>query len=951
MSPLPTCDDPGNGPIVGRDRELARCQELLSAVGPGGQAVLIEGEAGIGKSTLVDAVVRLAAAQGFRELRCTGVQSETTYGFAGLHELFHPVLDRLSALPDRQRQALEVALGQADGPAPSRLMTGLAALGLLEDYSAEQPAVVVVEDAQWLDASTAQAIAFVARRLSNARVLLIVTMRTDAAERAIEAPEGAAAGLIRSIPLAELPLGPLTEEESERLLREQRPEPDEGTRRLILAEAVGNPLALTELGRALTGHPPPGGVVGDRWLPMTRRLQQAFLAGASRLPERSRRMLLLIAAAPESSLRQLMTAAARAGLSLDDLAPIEKARLATVAGDQVVLRHPLVRSAVYGAASFAERTAAHRVLADTATDPDRAAWHAAAAVPDHDDAVAAALEATATRARDRSALAESVAALRRAAALSSSEPDRTRRLAAAAEIARQAGDVAGSALLVREARSAATDPDVLAHLALTQVALTNSAAVPGHSTDDLLDLAARLAGPRGDGNRTQRLRVLATAATAHCVHGLPDDLRARLRQAIDAAAGDDGGLLALVGRVLLYPAEHAAQARSELPGLLRVIRDAYLSDEARRWPSRPQIIIGAGLMAEAVHDLPAALDCWNLGVEYSHRTGAPGDEAWALRERGMIRIGLGRLQDGLADAEMALRIGADLGLRVTAADAAIAAARAYAWRGDNARALAALDRGEELAGADGPTFIKARASWAAGLVALNERRHEDAWAALNAAQAHTFTGWWALADLTEAAVRTGRTAQVTPLLTRASEEAAAFASPYLDNLVRRGLAQVQPGSGAEEHFEAALATAGDNPSTLEIARTRLVYGEWLRRRRRIVDAREQLGAALRVFEGAGASPWAERAAAELRAAGVVSAPPTATREAGRRAVPDATAVLTAQELQIARMAAAGMTNREIADRIYLSHRTVATHLYKVFPKLGVSNRTQLRAALEQAGAA
>ncbi|XVU28677.1 AAA family ATPase [Actinoplanes sp. CA-054009] len=892
--------------IVGREAELARFRELLDAVGPGGQAVVVEGEAGIGKSTLVSAVAALAAERGFRELSCTGVASETTSGFAGLHELLHPVLDRLPALPGRQREALEIALGRADGPAPSRLMTGLAALGLLEEYAAEQPTLVVVEDAQWLDASSAQTLAFAARRLSQAPVLMIVTMRR------VADPFGS---------LPQLPLGPLGEEASEQLLAGL----DAPTRKRILAEAVGNPLALTELPRALTPAR-----AGDQWLPMTRRLEQAFLDGAAGLPERSREMLLLIAAAPDSSLRQLMAAAAGAGLSLDDFAPIERAGLAAVAGDRVVPRHPLVRSAVYNAASFADRTAAHRLLAAAATDPDRAAWHAAAATPDYDDEVAAALEETADRARDRSAQIEAVAALRRAAALSSSVADRARRLAAAAEVARQAGEVADSALLVREAWPLATDPDVLAHLTLTEVALGASAAVPGHSTGELLDLVARLAGPDGTANRMQRLRVLTTAATANAIQGLPGDLRARLDDAIVAAAGDLKTPHALVGRVLLDPVTHAAEARERMPALRRAVLDYLAEDPA---PSRSQIIIGVGLMALAVHDLPAALEWWSLGVDHFHRAGAPGDEAWTMRERALIRVGLGQLREGLADAEMALRLGSDLGLRVTAADAAIVAARAYAWQGDNARALAAIALGEGL----DVTFIRARAGWSAGLIALNEHRYEDAWTALEAAQAIGTTGLWSLGDLTEAAVRTGRESLVAPLL----ERAAAFGGPYLINLVHRGLAQIAPGLEAEEHYEAALA-AEDNPAVLEIARTRLAYGEWLRRRRRIVDAREQLSAALRAFEAAGAHPWIERASTELRAAGVA---PVASRSAR-----NVLGQLTAQELRIVELAAEGLTNKEIADQLYLSHRTIGTHLYKVFPKLGISNRNQLRSALSSSPA-
>lgn len=904
--------------LIGREQELSRFRELLDTVGSGGRALVVEGEAGIGKSTLVDTVARVAAEQGFHELRCTGVHSETTSGFAGLHELFHPVLGRLDALPQGQRQALQVALGQADGPAPSQLMTGLAVLGLLEELSAEQPLLVVVEDAQWLDASTTQALSFAARRLSQARVLLIVTVRPHA-------------GVFASIPV--LALGPLDRAESESLLREQQPALDAPTRTLVLDESMGNPLALTELPRALTAAHAPA---GDGWLPMNSRLEQAFLAGAAELGERSRRMLLLIAAAPESSLRHLMAAADGAGLGVEDLAPIEQSRLAVVTGDRIVLRHPLVRSAVYGAASFAERTVAHRVLAAAARDPDRAVWHAAAATPDFDDEVAAALEASATRARNRSALIEAAATLRRAAGLSSSVTERTRRLAAAAEIARQAGAVDDSAQLVREAWPLGEDPEVLTQLTLTQVALGASAAVPGHDTGELLDLVARLAGPDGDANRIQRLRVLATAATAQAIHVLPDDLRERLVAAIDAADAGAGSLHAMVGRVLVDPARYATQARAEMPGLVGRVRD-YISAESGRSPSRSQMIIGVGLVLEAVHDLAAAHECWTMGVDQFHRGGAPGDEAWTLRQRALVRVGMGQLRDGLADAEMAQRLGADLGMRVTIADAATIAARAYAWQGDNASARAALESADGLS----VTFIRSRASWSAGLIALNEHRHEDAWIALSGAQASTTTGLWSLADLTEAAVRTDRGPRVLPLLERAARQIGAFTSPYLDNLVHRGLAQAEPGARAEEHFEAALADSAANPGALEVARTRLAYGEWLRRRKRIVDAREQLSSALRAFEAVGAHPWVERTTTELRAAGVAPSAP--------RAVAAGLTQLTPQELRIVELAAGGLSNKEIADQLYLSHRTIATHLYKVFPKLGISNRTQLQSALARLG--
>lgn len=922
---------PADHPFVGREAELARSRALLDTIGPAGRALLIEGDAGIGKTTLAEAVARLAAGRGFGMLRAGGTQTETASGFAGLHELLYPVLDRRDTLPARQRRALDVALSLTGGQTPSPLLIGLAALGLVEEYAADQPLLILVEDAQWLDPSTARVIAFLARRLSQAPVLLLITLRTEAAE-------SSAASVIRALPIDRITLGPLSEAEADQLLRAQ-PQPPGRDRPLLLREAAGNPLAVVELARALRaeGSRP----AGTRWLPVTKRLEQAFLTGVTRLPEPSRRMLLLLAAAPGQSPQQLMAAAAGAGLGPDDLEPVERSGLVSVTADRIVARHPLVMSAVYGAASFAERTAAHRLLAAAANDPDRAAWHRAAAGTGPDEDVAQALEATATRARARNALTEAVAALHRAADLSGSAGERTRRLAAGAEIARQAGDIADCTALLRAATGLATDPDVLAAVALTDVALSRSAMLPGPSVEDLLALAQRLGGPDGTANPVPRLRVLATAATANLAYGLAPALSDRLRAAIDATAGADGGILALVGRTLAAPDAFAGAALAQLPAILQTIRDSYVADDAGRWPTRPQIIIGVGLMASMTHDTAATADCWNLGVEFFQRTGTAGDESWALLERGSIRITAGHLADGLADVELAGRMATDLDIRLIAADADITAARAYAWRGDNDRARASLDAAHRLMGTQDRPSLRARFHWSAGLVALNEHRYDDAWTHLSAAQAHPVTALWSVGDLTEAAVRTGRGDQLTRTLTRAGARAAALGSSHLDALVRRSAALTDTDLTAEKHFEAALLA---DPGPLERARTQLGYGEWLRRQRRIVDARDQLSAALRAFDAGGATVWAERAAAELRAAGAAPARPAPS--------PGATAatVLTPQELMIAELAAAGLTNREIADRVMVSHRTIGSHLYNIFPKLGVSNRTQLRGALGPPGA-
>jgi DNA-binding CsgD family transcriptional regulator len=902
--------------MIGRSQELAAVGRLVARVTDSGQAVVIQGDAGIGKTALVSAAVEMAVRAGFRELRCTGVQSETTAGFAGLHELLHPVLDLIPTLPRRQRTALSTAFGLDEGPAPDRLLVNLAVLGLLEEVASRQRLVVVAEDLQWLDPSTVDIISFLARRLTTAPILLLISVRTDGPDDPLPGP-----------PLTRIPLAPLSPEESGKLLDGLAVQLDDQARRQVLTQAAGNPLALQEFASAVSAESIAGAPRLPGPLPTTRRLEEAFLGTAATLPPASSRMLLLAATAHDAPVSELLAAGRRLGIALADLDPVERAGLVSVAGDRLMFRHPLVRSAVYGAATTTERADAHLALAEVVTDVSRAAWHRAAAAYEWDEEVAAELEQAAEGARRRGAQPEAVAALHRSATLSPDPASRARRLAAAAEIARRAGATAIATELLDEALPLATDARVLVELATTRLVLSNTAGTPGPSTADLIALAHRLAGPGGDEHPAERVTLLWAAAIECYGRALPESERRAVEAElvrIDLGRWDPAQRMALA---MLDPVGRAAEIRPELARLATALSADLLAQ---------QIL---ALTAESLQDLPMAFRCWGTIEAQARRTGFPNDECQALRGRANTGLMLGRLLPALVDAEHALRMFEDMALPISTAATAAVAARVLAWRGDLTAASAALSRSRELSARAPLALVSADQAWAGGVIALADQRYRDAWTELSQVSAHPNTALWAVADLTEAAVRSGKAAPVAAVVDAAGQAAQAFGSPHLDMLVARSRALLTEGAAAEEHFLAAVTAGQSAGAPLELARTRLLYGEWLRRQRRLVPARDQLTEALHALDSAGARPWAERAAAELRAAGVV---PT---RSGRAAGTDLTGLLTPQELQIARLAARGLTNKEIADQLYLSHRTVGAHLYGAYPKLGITGRGQLRDAL------
>lgn len=430
--------------MIGRSAEVAVLTEALAGVGDAGTALVVDGEAGIGKSTLLSTAGDWAEHNGYAQLRCSGLQTQTEVGFAGVHELIHPLLTHADKLPRRHRNALMTAFGLEDGITTDRLLVSLAVLGLLEEAATRRRVVLVVDDVQWLDPSSLDVLAFVARRLTNAPLLMLCAERTT-----VGGPVPQLHGLPR------LTLGPLPPADAAELLtqtlRTGTHAVDVHLRQRILEQANGNPLAVIELTAALGERGSETIIFAGEPLPTSRRVERAFLTQLDSLPRDSRTLLLLISAG-DGSLTEISSAATALGLDFGEhLAPMEQSSLVNVGGGRIQVRHPLIRSTVYGAATLATRATVHLALAGAAADSTRAAWHRAEAAFGPDEPVAADLERAAEHARARGAGPESAAALRRAAALSPEAAQRVRRLAAAAEVARSSGLTAEAISILSEA--------------------------------------------------------------------------------------------------------------------------------------------------------------------------------------------------------------------------------------------------------------------------------------------------------------------------------------------------------------------------------------------------------------------------------------------------------------------------------------------------------------------
>lgn len=903
--------------MIGRDDELEAITAAAAGIATRGCALVVDGEPGIGKTTLLAAAATWATCQGFTVLSCAGVQSQTTVGYAGLHELVHPILSCADALPEHQRTALLAAFGLAEAGMPNPLLIGVATLGLIEEAAATRPMLLVIDDAQWLDDSSQHVLTFVGRRLANSPVMMLCAARPRIDEKSSQ---------LASLP--HLRLDALDVAESRVLMKEALADDGKGLSEAIqlrvLTEAAGNPLAIVELTKALLAGSDEGAAPSPTPLPTTRRIERAFLEQLDTVPEPSRRMLGLIAAGGNTKMAELADAARRVGLSDTDLDSLERSGLITVVAGSLQVRHPLIRSVAYRVTPLTQRSVFHRALADATTDAMRAAWHRSAAAYGPDEAVAAALESAAQEAQLRGANAEAAHAWRRAAALSPSASERIRRLVTAIEPAYRAGLTTEAMEILDEAEPLATDLRHQFDLAFARFTLAITTGVTAPPVVDLLVLADRF---ESDGNSDTCIRLLAAAAAQCRMHGLAERDRDLVAERLHRLEN------------LNHPAVEVA---------LTTVEDTKYAREFRCRAASLQDALGTdltalmsmGLAAEAASDLATAQSCWQGSIRVARKTGAPGIECEALRGAARSHIIAGQLTEAAVSAHNAFRIATDADLGLSMGAAAALLARIQACQGDTKSAQQSLVTAQQHLPSDTPLLWRDDLAWASGLLALTTHDNERAFTELSQMNRDRSSRRWAIADLTEAAVASGHTRVIDHLVDEIDSEASTLGSSHVVMLVHRSRALLAGmDQDAERHFRAALGVGeAAAQAPLEYARTRLTYGEWLRRQRRIIDARTQLTAALKIFEHRRAQPWAQRTRGELRAAGV-QVPGAAS------AIDSLATKLSPQELQIAQLAAAGLTNRQIADQIYISHRTVAAHLYKVFPKLGITRRTQLRDAI------
>ncbi|MET7350822.1 helix-turn-helix transcriptional regulator [Streptomyces mirabilis] len=922
MTPL------GDEWIVGRDHELALLSRLVDALTTGrAGALLMTGGPGAGKSALLDAAVRMARRSGVRVLRCRGSEGESGLAFAGLHQLLRPFLDLAEGLPARQRAALLGVFGLDDGTrtVSDPLLTSLGALTLLSDAAEHGPLLLVIDDTHWLDLGTLDVLAFMARRLEGEPVALLLAARDTAVP----------AQLDRQID--RLTIEPLDPAAAGRLLDHQPRPPAGRARSRVLEQAAGVPLALVELARAVARDP---AAAHEDALPLTDRLEAIFAADLPELPPATRALLLFAAAAESAELPVILSAVGDRATP-DDWLPAERAGLVRIDADRVRFRHPLIRSAVYRAATYTERHTAHRALADVLVgDPDRRAWHHAAAASGVDEEAAGELDDSAARAQRRGGYAAAATALERAARLSPDPTVRAGRLVRAATMAMYAGHPRWVGELSAQVATLTDEPALLAEASLLAgwaLAVTTQFA---GSLGFLLPVAEAAV----DEDPVLTLDALATATTPAYNSGAPEHRENILRIVERVPPQDDetGRLWALAG---CDPVRNRAQALE----LLAATWTVPLPKPGSGVDIPLSRLVVSGGAAWVLDETAEAIRLLGAAMDHLRRSPTSGANATVAQALALALYESGSWTKARAALDEAYGLAAEGGLENVVVGAPVLRATLLALRGDTEEARAAVQRA--VHGIDLPNCrsLQVRTHYALGAAALAEGDHAAAYDRFRAvytrqpepAPLHFHASDYYLADLVAAAVRTGRAEDARLVLDTARRRLAeGQTSARLTAIVHRAEALLAEPDDAERHFTAALADPAGDQWPFERAQVRLDYAEWLRRRRRAVEARPLLAAALEVFERLGTRPWTDRTRAELRAAGVTPASTSA-------GFADSLAELTPQQLQIARLAAAGLTNREIGERIFLSPRTVGFHLYRIFPKLGITSRAQLRDALPE----
>ncbi|MFG2236323.1 AAA family ATPase [Streptomyces sp. NPDC048723] len=895
--------------LYGRGTEQDQIHRMLLRAGDGASgALVIHGEAGIGKTALLEYATGVAGPG--RVLRTVGIESEMELAFGGLHQLLWPVAGHLDRLPGPQAAVLSAALGVSGEAVRDRFGLGTAVLAILSQAAAGGPLLCLVDDSQWLDRASLDALVFAARRLHAEGVVMLFAVR-----------DGVPGGQINGLP--QLLLQGLDSAAVDALLTDRVVALSPYAREQIVEQAQGNPLALLELPAALTAEQR-GGQLNPVTLPAglaspSSRIQEAFQEQIRRLPAPTRAMLLVAAADDSGDLDLVLRASARFGATLEDLEPAEDATLVLLSEHALSFRHPLIRSATYQDAALTRRLAAHRALADALQgDPgagqraDRRAWHLAAATTGADEEVAAEMVGVAERAGGRQGTASASAAYERAAQLTLDSAGRAQLLAAAAITSAEAGQFERTAALTDRINALALDPRMLADLARVRAIAELDRGSPGQAARILLACADRI--------------------------GQCADLAPVLTEAVQTAqSSGDGQLLADVAARLPDSPQYAL-ARA-MTGALDAARDTVGLSQAGEGEDGFAERILAGVYGQLFADHRSALDTAAACVRDCRTQDVVGWLHTSLHLLAEAQLSLGLYEEALAAATEGLAVAGQFGRRHRETYLRATLATLAALRGEQERCAGLSGAALEYADAHGIGLAAAHAHRALGLLDLGTGDAGSALARLEAARArvgHPALMAFLLPDLVEAAVRAGQQERAAEPVALLTQWAGAARQPAALALARRCQALTGPDGEAERHFTAALHLHGTGTGTVqpfERARTELLYGEWLRRGRRRTDARGHLRSALEAFDGLGARPWASRARTELQACGGSVDPAGRPDELLDR--------LSPQEREVVRLAATGATNRQIATQLFLSPRTVGHHLYRAFPKLGITTRNDL----------
>ncbi|WP_127506405.1 ATP-binding protein [Actinoplanes solisilvae] len=898
--------------LFGREVELTHLHRFLESTRVSGDVLMVRGEPGVGKSALLAAAADLAGADGMRVLRANGSEFEADVSYSLLNQLLLPLYADIQRLPPALRDALTVALGFGPGPAPAALLVCNAALFLLTTAARTKPVLLIVDDLQWIDRPSAVVLGFVARRVQGTPVGVITASRTGMES------------FVDRGGLTEVTVEPLSDEASARLIDTRFPAMIGRMRQRLLDLAQGNPLALVELPGSLTDSTQPVEVV-----PLNDRLQAIFAHRIADLPESARLLLLLATFEGSGDLRAL-----RGLTDLAHLAPADRAQLVRVddAAGRIVFRHPLIQSAIVAMSTHEERWQAHQAIAaNLPDDPERRAWHLAAATTGPDEAVAVQLEEAAHVVLRRGDVLAAIDALVRAAEMSGTPEDTARRLAEAAYIGAEAGGAGDTTTLLADAQTMAQDPAAALRAANATALLMINGDGDVHTAHRLLAGAIETGGHGWRADDPALDEAMHTLLLVSWFAGGADHWTVFHRN-LGRLTPAPTDIMSVLSRTFPDPVRTSAAALPDLEALIATLRgETDLARIVRIGPATSNVdrlgeirehswrLVRQGREGGAPHWQLAGLihlcDDYYLtgrwdevdelageGERVAVDNGVPFLRWYFLLNRAVIAAGRGRCSEAYELADQITNWAAPRGVASSLAIAHLP------------RALAAAAGGDYEA-----AYQHATAVSPAGVLAP-----------------YVPIATWVILDVVDSALRTGREAEARAHAEAVRAADVAALSPRM-RLIQHGVDALTLDDEAEDRLERTLTDPATERWLFESSRIRLVFAEKLRRRKEYTRARTHLLAARTGFAAMGAEPWLARTIGELRATGyrpaVTEQPPAA---------------LTAQELEIAGLAAAGLTNKEIAQRLYLSHRTVGAHLYRIFPKLGVSSRAGLRDALNEA---